>query len=52
MTRDFTLEAYTELVCALKENYNVMSVSDYLTTPLGDAPVRALFDLELSPKAQ
>jgi hypothetical protein len=42
MTRDFTLEAYTELVCALKENYHVMSVSDYLTLPKGDAPVCVL----------
>ena len=42
MTRDFTLEMYSELVCALKENYNIMSVSDYLTTPMGDAPVCVL----------
>ena len=42
MTRDFTLEAYSELVCALKENYNVMSVADYLTMPKGDAPIVVL----------
>jgi len=42
LTRDFTLEMYSELVCALKENYNIMSVSDYLTTPMGDAPICVL----------
>ena len=36
MTRDFTLEKYFELVQALKENYNIMSVVDYLTLPKDD----------------
>ncbi|MDO9536753.1 MAG: hypothetical protein Q7J68_00350 [Thermoplasmata archaeon] len=33
MTRDFTLEKYSELVQALKQNYTIMSVADYLTLP-------------------
>ena len=33
MTRDFTLEKYSELVQALKQNYRIMSVADYISSP-------------------
>lgn len=36
MSRDFTLEKYSELIQALKKNYRIMSVSDYLTLPKDD----------------
>ncbi|MBA3045025.1 MAG: hypothetical protein KKH41_07830 [Candidatus Thermoplasmatota archaeon] len=36
MSRDFTLEKYSELLQALKENYTIMGVSDYLSLPIED----------------
>jgi hypothetical protein len=33
LTRDFTLEKYSELLQALKQNYTIMSVADYLALP-------------------
>ena len=33
MTRDFTLDKYSELVQAIKQNYTIMRVADYLTLP-------------------
>ncbi|MBU4072276.1 MAG: hypothetical protein KKH41_02420 [Candidatus Thermoplasmatota archaeon] len=33
MTRDFTLEKYSELVQVLKQNYTIMSVADYISSP-------------------
>ena len=36
MTRDFTLEKYSELVQALKDNYRIMTVADYLALPKGE----------------
>jgi len=33
MTRDFTLEKYSELLRALEVNYRIMGVADYLTSP-------------------
>jgi len=33
MTSDFTLEKYSELVQALKENYRIMGVADYISLP-------------------
>jgi len=33
VTRDFTLEKYSELITVLKDNYRIMTVADYLTLP-------------------
>ncbi|MBU4032725.1 MAG: hypothetical protein KKD98_08020, partial [Candidatus Thermoplasmatota archaeon] len=36
MSRDFTLDKYSELLQALKENYTIMNVSDYISMPKKD----------------
>jgi len=33
LTRDFTLEKYSELISALKDNYTIMNVADYISSP-------------------
>ena len=33
MTWDFTLEKYSELISALKDNYTIMGVAEYLALP-------------------
>ena len=36
LSRDFTLEKYSELITVLKGNYRIMTVADYLTLPKDD----------------
>jgi hypothetical protein len=42
MTRDFTLEKYEDLASALKENYRIVGVADYLSLPKDEESIAVL----------
>jgi hypothetical protein len=42
MTRDFTLEKYSKLISALKDNYTIMGVADYISSPKNEEFIAVL----------